>query len=189
MAEVGISVSGRLTPLRFEILPGDVDDRDRRGSRVASVMCSFTLPSSISTVWPGRSARRISGCGRCTRSTSPGVGSLSSTKVAPFGEFDRRRRRRCRRAASGPAGRPGCRSAGLNSASIERIMRMRSRIASWLAWLMLMRNTSAPASNSLTSISRSCGGGPERREDLHAPVTSHRVSTLLWPVRDRRASR
>ena len=158
MAETGISVSGRLTPLRFETRPGTSTMASARCS-VASRTRSFTLPSSISMTWPGRSARRISGCGRWTRLASPGVGSASRMKVSPL-------RRSTPVSANCPTRSLGpCRSTRMPigrpySASSDRIVRIRSRMASWLAWLMLMRNTSAPASKSLARTERSCEAGP-----------------------------
>ena len=82
MAETGISVSGRLTPLRLEMRPATSTMATARLG-LASVMCRRTLPSSISTVWPGASARRISGWGRWTRVMSPGVLSSSRMKLWP----------------------------------------------------------------------------------------------------------
>ena len=52
-----------------------------------------------------------------------------------------------------PIGRP-------YSASTARIVVTSSRIFSWLVWLMLMRNTSAPAANSFAMTARSDEAGP-----------------------------
>ena len=63
MAEVGIVVSGRLTPFLSETRPATSTTVDaRRGA--ASTTRSRTLPSSIRTRWPGASELRISGWGR-----------------------------------------------------------------------------------------------------------------------------
>ena len=82
-AENGTVVSGRLTPLRAESLP-PTSTRVTARLRDVSVAFSRTLPSSSSSVWPGSSAARISGCGRCTRCSSPGALSSSRTNSAPF---------------------------------------------------------------------------------------------------------
>ena len=50
---------------------------------LASMTCRRTFPSSINTVSVGFSATRISGWGRYTRCSSPGVGSLSNVNRAP----------------------------------------------------------------------------------------------------------
>ena len=50
-----------------------------------------------------------------------------------------------------------------------------SRMRSCEVWLMLMRNTSAPASNSLRDHLGVAGGGAERGDDLGAAQASHRV--------------
>ena len=63
IAETGISVLGRLTPLRLEMRPA-TSTTARALCGVASITCRRTLPSSIKTMWPGSSALRISGCGR-----------------------------------------------------------------------------------------------------------------------------
>ncbi len=180
MAETGISVSGRLTPLRFEMRPGTSTVATARVS-LASFTRSFTLPSSISMAWPGRRARRISGWGRCTRVASPGLGSASSTKLSPFksstpvsAKVPTRSFGPCRSTRM-PTGRP-------KRSSSARMARTRSRMASWLAWLMLMRNTSAPASNSRARTAESCEAGPSvarifTRRILFIFVPCHSMST------------
>ena len=82
-AENGIMVSGRLTPLRSESLP-PTSTRTTIFCLLASVATSRILPSSSSSVWPGFTPAKISGCGRCTRVASPGFGSASNVKVAPL---------------------------------------------------------------------------------------------------------
>ena len=87
-AETPSIVSGTLTPLRADSLPPtSTRVTARRGD--TSTATSLILPSSRSSAWPGLSADRISGCGRWTRVSSPGAGSASSTKVAPFAQHDR----------------------------------------------------------------------------------------------------
>ena len=88
------------------------------------------------------------------------------------------RRRRCRPAASGLADRPGCRSAGRDRFSTPRIAATSSRMRSCGVWLMLMRNTSAPASNRRRDHRRVPRGGPERGDDLGAAQASHRVGAF-----------
>ena len=82
-AENGTTVSGRLTPLRSLSLP-PTTTRVTIFCLLASVTTSLTLPSSSSSVWSGRTPSKISGCGRCTRLTSPGLASASKLKVAPL---------------------------------------------------------------------------------------------------------
>src|SRR5580700_1758662 len=82
-AATGTTVSGRLTPLRLDILPPT--------STCATMRCGETpvatrrsLPSSISSASPGLMAAKISGCGSCTRLASPGVASPSKVKFWPL---------------------------------------------------------------------------------------------------------
>ena len=133
------------------------------------------MPSSIRTAWPGSSARRISGCGSWTRRSSPGVGIEVEREAGALLQHrpGRRRTRRC--AASVPADRPGCRSAGRTRSPASGSCGSGSRIASWLAWLMLMRNTSAPGAKQPRHHAPLGGGGAERRNDLHSSHSSHRA--------------
>ncbi len=155
----GISVSGRLTPLRFETRPPMSTKATARFGD-ASVICRRTLPSSISTTWPSCSACKISGCGKCTRVASPGVVSESKMKLSPrFNSTAPSLKRPMR--SFGP-----CRSSRIaigrpNSCSSERMICTRSRMSSWLAWLMLMRNTSAPARNRSAMAARWAVAGPK----------------------------
>ena len=75
-------------------------------------------------------------------------------------QLDRAVGERAERAASVPAGRPGCRSAGRSCSRPCGCVATSSRIVSCEVWLMLMRNTSAPASNSLRIIALSEEAGP-----------------------------
>ena len=171
-AEKPIVVSGRLTPLRAESLPPTSTRVTARFGEVSTAV-SRTLPSSSSSVWPGSSAARISGCGRCTRVSSPGALSSSSTKVAPFLSITAsplnvptRSFGPCRSARM-PIGRP-------NSFSTARIAACSLRIASCEVWLMLMRKTSAPASNSRAIVAWSEEAGPSVATILV------RRSRLIW---------
>ena len=82
-AENGMMESGRLTPLRSESLP-PTSTRTTIFCLLASVATRRILPSSSSSVWPAFTPSKISGCGRCTRVASPGLGSASNVKVAPL---------------------------------------------------------------------------------------------------------
>jgi hypothetical protein len=62
IAETGRSVSGRLTPLRSDILPPITTRVTARSGEVSSAI-RRTLPSSSNSACPGRNAARISGCG------------------------------------------------------------------------------------------------------------------------------
>src|SRR5712692_8965251 len=157
-AENAIVVSGRLTPLRFDSLPPTSTRATTRAAPV-SIAVSRTLPSSSSSVWPGWSAARISGCGSCTRSALPGAGSESSAKVAPFVSM-----------TASPAKVPmrsfgPCRSRRMPidrpySFSTLRMAATSARILSCAVWLMLMRKTSAPASNNCAITVCSDEAGP-----------------------------
>ena len=182
-AEEPIVVSGRLTPLRADSLPPTTTRVTARFGDV-SVATSLILPSSSSSVWPTSSAARISGCGRCTRVASPGALSSSSTKVAPFSsvtlsslKVPTRSFGPCRSARM-PIGRP-------EAFSTARIAACSLRIASCDVWLMLMRNTSAPASNSRAIVASSEEEGPS------VAMIFVRRSRLIWSASavSRRAAR
>ena len=168
-AENGTVVSGTLTPLRSDSFP-PTSTRVRMRWLSASMTTSRSLPSSRRSVWPGSMAAKISGCGRCTRWASPGAGSASSAKVSPLVSV-------AGLAAKLPTLSFGpCRSSRipigrLCSVSTSRIAAVSSRMRAWVVWLMLMRKTSAPASNRLAITRRSEEAGP-------------RVATIL--VRRRR---
>src|ERR1700733_12981898 len=70
-AASGITVSGRLTPLRFETLPPISTSATMRCG-VTSVATRRNLPSSMRSASPALIAAKISGCGNCTRLLSPG---------------------------------------------------------------------------------------------------------------------
>ena len=81
-------------------------------------------------------------------------------EILPRRSGPRRRRRRRRRAISAPADRRECRSAGRPASSTARIIATVSRMACGSAWLILMRNTSAPARQSLSIEASSFEAGP-----------------------------
>ena len=129
-AATGTTVSGRLTPLRFETLPPTTTRATMRCG-CASVTVSRSLPSSISSVSPSLMAAKISGWGRQTRLASPGAGSLSSVKYCPLSisaksllKLPSRSLGPCRSTRM-PIGR-------LWSASTARMVSTSSRILSWL---------------------------------------------------------
>ena len=117
------------------------------------------LPSSSSSVWPGSTASKICGCGRNTRSAEPALSVGSKRKVAP-------------------SLRSGAAAAELADAELrplqvgkdadrpaEGASPLRTAACSFLArsyeeWLMLMRNTSTPASNRRSIISGAYDAGP-----------------------------
>ena len=82
-------------------------------------------------------------------------------------------RRRCRAAASAPAGRRGCRSAGRSRSRAARIASKRARWSSCVPWLKLSRKTSTPASNSARMLLGVGARRAERGDDLGAALTAH----------------
>jgi hypothetical protein len=50
---------------------------------LASTMRSLNLPSSISIMWPGCTAWKISGCGRCTRPKPPTDSRRTKLSMSP----------------------------------------------------------------------------------------------------------
>ena len=157
-AEVGMVVSGRLTPFRSDNLP---PNSTRVAIRLlsASTTVSRSLPSSSSSVWPGSMAAKISGCGSETRVASPGAGLVSSTKISPgisvtglVAKLPTRSFGPCRSTRI-PIGRP-C------STSTARIDATSSRMRSCVVWLILMRKTSAPARNRRAIMLGSEDAGP-----------------------------
>src|SRR6516225_191988 len=157
-AASGTTVSGRLTPLRFDTLP-PTSTRVTIRSGATAVALSRSLPSSMSSVSPSLIAANISGCGSCTRLASPDAALASSVKSCPLSiladpslNVPTRNFGPCRSTRT-PIGR-------LCSLSTARIMATNSRMRSGLVWLILMRNTSAPAVNSRLIVTRSEEAGP-----------------------------
>ncbi len=157
-AASGRITSGTLTPLRFEISPPTITSVSAWLSEHSSTF-SRILPSLTSRVDPGSSAAKISGCGRFTRVASPSAASRSSRNRAPASSI-----------AGPPANTPQrslgpCRSARIaigrpTSSSTCRIRSWRRAMSAWVPWLMLSRNTSAPARNSARIISIVSEAGP-----------------------------
>ena len=154
----GRSVSGRLTPLRSDILvPETTVQTIDLPSLLSARRCS--RPSSTSNRSPGFTELRISGCGRNTRVASPGLSWSSRVKVWPASSSAEPSLNLptlslgpCRSARM-PIGRP-------TWSSTLRIRSTSVRISAWSAWLILMRKTSAPASNSALIICSSDEAGP-----------------------------
>ena len=172
-APTGRSVSGRLTPFLSEIL---VPATTVQTIDLPSLLHRLQLQLAVVDQQPMAGLDRAAGspdAAGARASTSPGAGLSSSVKVWPDDERRPCRRRTCRRAASAPAGRRECRSAGRRSSSTARMRPTSVRIRSWSVWLILMRKTSAPASNSFWIISVGRGGGTERGEDLDLAAASH----------------
>ena len=158
MASSGMTVSGRLMPLRLPSVPLVSTSASMRTS-LASTTRKRNLPSSSRRAWPGCTAWKISGCGRCTRPSPPTDSrrtkltmSPSVRRMAPDSNLPMRSFGPCRSMRM-PIGRE-------NSASILRMMACDWRKASGVAWLMLMRKTSAPASNSARIVFSLLEAGP-----------------------------
>ncbi len=158
-APTGSSVSGRLTPFLSEILlPATTVQTIALPSLDTALSCS--LPSSISSRSPASTDDRISGMrqmnarrvarrrivvereGLAERQLDAAVGELADAQLRPLqvGED-------ADRPADDPLRRRGC-------------GRPASCIDAWSVWLMLMRKTSAPASNSFLIVSVSDDAGP-----------------------------
>ncbi len=143
-AASGSTTSGTFTPLRLEMVPPTITSQAAK-SAPQSRTRSRILPSLTSSCDPGSSAAKISGWGRQTRAESPSASSRSSRNAAPS------------ISSSSPRAKVPTRSFGpwrsariaiglSSSSSIWRMMRCRSAMPAWSPWLMLRRNTSAPAS-------------------------------------------
>ena len=151
-AASGSTTSGTLTPLRLEISPPTTTSV-RACSGEHSMTFSRSLPSLTRSVEPASSAAKISGCGRQTRVASPSAGSRSKRKSAPSLEHHRAGGEGAAPAASAPAGRRGCRSAGRARPRPGGPGAWRRAMSSWVPWLMFRRKTSAPARNRSRIIS------------------------------------
>ena len=154
----GSTVSGRLMPLRLPSRPLVCTSASMRTS-LASTMRSLSLPSSSNMVWPGSTAWKISGWGRCTRPSPPTDSRRTKLTVSPsvnLIEPDSNLPMRSLgpwRSTRMPMGRA-------NSTSSLRTMAWMSRRPSCVAWLMFTRNTSAPASNRRRIVSSLLEAGP-----------------------------
>ena len=82
IALIGSTTSGVFTPFRELIVPGTVTVHSIQSSPAASTFITI-LPSSMSSVLPGSSASRISGCGSFTRVASPSASSRSKRNLSP----------------------------------------------------------------------------------------------------------
>ncbi len=142
-ADTGMTASGTATPLRsdsFEPLSTvtSAQSSDRLPTR------SRTRPSSSNSSMPSRNALKISGCGICTRFSSPGSGSRSKRILWPgLMSISTSRNRPSRslgpcRSASTPSGR-------FNAISAPRTAFSAAAWSSCEPWLKFRRNTSTPA--------------------------------------------
>ena len=154
----GSTVSGRLMPLRLPSNPLVITSASILTS-LASTTRSLSLPSSSKSVWPGLTAWKISGCGRCTRPKPPIASrrtklsmSPSVSLMAPESNLPMRSLGPCRSTRM-PIGRE-------NSTSSLRTVAWMSRKPSCVAWLIFTRNTSAPASNRRRIVSSLLEAGP-----------------------------
>ena len=75
-AAKGSTTSGTFTPLRSEMVPAASTVQSAKSAPHASTRRRI-LPSLTSSLDPGSSAAKISGCGSCTRRSSPGAPSRS----------------------------------------------------------------------------------------------------------------
>src|SRR5690606_22309675 len=150
---------------------------------------SCSLPSSSSRRSPTLTDSMISGCGRNTRDASPGFSELSSEKLppaasctAPSAKVSTRSFGPCR-STSTPSGCP-------SRFSTRRMRATVSASTSWLAWLILIRKTSAPARASSSIVLSSSLAGPRvariftRLKRLMVPL---RLPRQMLSVRRQRA--
>ncbi len=184
MAETGMTVSGRLTPLRERAA---THHHARHGARAPGLFhqaSAFHRPGSAH----GRLERgEYSGCGSGMRVASPGAGSLSSVKSRLPPAWPRHRRRRRRHAVSAPEDRRECRQAGGKRFSSPRSIATISGSFSRARWLMLRRKTSAPVSKSraaMPSVRRQA----KCRDDLDAPLARRGCCHRVCPVMSRRSA-
>ena len=170
-APTGRSVSGRLTPFLSEILlpATTVQTIDLPSQRTAF---SSQLAVVDQQAMAGLDRLQDFRMRQVTRVSSPGAGLSSSVKVWPaassslaVGELADAQLRPLQVGQN--ADRPAERS------STARMRPTSVRISSWSVWLILMRNTSAPASNSLLDHRLVGRGGSERGEDLDFAAASH----------------
>ena len=141
--------------------PRDFDDGQSRGLGSAAATRnnhfavvdedSVPLRERTQNFWMRQARRALGIAGRGVAIKDEGLAACAVRQPSP---------RKARPGASGP-----CRSTRIPigrpaSSSIARIIATRSRIPSWEAWLMLMRNTSAPATNRALIVSLSADAGP-----------------------------
>ena len=160
IAEVGIVGVGQADALLVRHAPGDLDHGRRRvGRGVDDAQQHLAVVDQHAVA--GRERARGFPDGADRRAwRRPASESPSRVKASPLREIRAAVRRTCRCAASAPAGRRGCRSAGRPPPRARGSSRPARACASCEAWLMLMRKTSAPAANSVATVSRSDEAGP-----------------------------
>ena len=124
---------------------------------------------------------------------SPGVGSLSRTKVAPFSSIALPSAKAATR-SFGPCRSTSTAIGRLNSRSIVRMTSIFSGSFSRGRWLMLSRNTSAPARKSVSIISGVSEAGPRvatilvRRERFNPASNLCERAHPVRPAERRRAA-
>ena len=169
---IGSTVSGRLMPLRLEMAPPTTTVASMRASVLDATVMRI-LPSSSSRVWPASTASKICGCGRNARAADPGLSVASKWKVAPW-------LRVALPAAISPIRNLGpCRSARMPIGRPKRASAVRTAACSFFTtsndvWLMLMRNTSTPASKRRSIVSGAFDAGPSV-----ATILTRRLR-LIW---------
>ncbi len=157
-AETGMTASGTATPLRSDSLE-PLSTVTSHHSSVRSPTRSRTRPSSSSSSMPGRSALKISGCGICTRVSSPSAGFKSKRIWWPgFTSISTSAKRPS--LSLGP-----CRSANTPSGRFSAISAPRTalRAAAWSScdpWLKFRRKTSTPAWASALTVPGARLAGP-----------------------------
>ena len=157
-AAIGITTSGTFRPLRFDNVP-PTSTFVTIWSGPISVTRNTNLPSSSNSRALTSNAAKISGCGKCTRCASPGVGSVSSRKLSPVCSSTLP-------SAKLPTRNLGpCRSTNmvvgrLYAFSSARILAINCALSACSPWLILTRKASAPARNSFSIISGVSLAGP-----------------------------
>ena len=157
IAGMGSSVSGRLMPLWLPTLPPTATVASMRLSVTVSTV-RRTLPSSMRRLAPGFSAAKISGWGIGRTCASVEVFVRSKTAFAPV--FSSTAPLISPSRSFGP-----CKSTRMATGRPTWASTVRTALAAfckprWSVWLMLMRKTSAPASNRARILSGVLLAGP-----------------------------
>ncbi|MNV32731.1 hypothetical protein D3C71_1240750 [compost metagenome] len=173
-AETGMTASGTATPLRSDSLE-PLSTVTSAHSSERSPTRRRMRPSSISSNMPVRRALKISGCGICTRVSSPGSGFRSKRILWPG-----------LMAISTSANRPSrsfgpCRSARMPSGRFSAISAPRTALkaAAWSScepWLKFRRKTSTPAWASALTVAGARLAGPRV-----ATMRARRALFMVFP--------
>ena len=152
---------GHVDALAVLDLAADLHDRLGKVSSFAPSRRSRTLPSSISRLCFCLMAGRLRDAGSECRLGLSLVSPSTSRTRSPSFSMRAAARNACRAGSSAPAGRPGCRWAGrLCLGQRAQIAHASGPASSWRVWLILMRKTSTPASNSARIFSGVLEAGP-----------------------------